>query len=150
MDNGVIKKIQKKILDLLPESHRNNPGRLLVDSCSEVSRLVASWIIALDKSSRVLIIKGINVCDTKKAHDILIVINGNNNVYIIDPTIWQFFPQSKSILVAMLEDVDTAYEKIKEVYGGEWSVSEESIQLDEITKNKYLDVISRNVIENLK
>jgi len=44
MNKNEIKKIQRKIIDLLPIEKQNQPGILLTDSCSEVSRLVAGWI----------------------------------------------------------------------------------------------------------
>ena len=131
MDQDVIKKIQEQIIQLLPADFQNRPGILLTDSCSEVSRLVAYWIKILDKFNRVVILKGVNVCGTQKEHDILAVIAANNQVYVIDPTIWQFFPQAESILVFVSEDVNVALDKIKEKYGGQWSESETFTQLDE-------------------
>ncbi|MBU1017521.1 hypothetical protein KKA33_00650 [Patescibacteria group bacterium] len=150
MNKDIIKKIQKQIIQLLPVGQRNQPGILLADSCSEVSRLVAGWIKILDKSNRVLIIKGINVCGTQKAHDILAVMTISNQVYIIDPTIWQFFPQAKSISVFILDDINTALTKIKTMYGGQWSKNEEFIWMDKGEEKKYLDVISQNIRENLR
>lgn len=150
MNQNIIKKIQKQIIQLLPVDRKNQPGILLADSCSEVSRLVASWIKILEKSNHILILKGIHVCDTQKAHDILAVITVNNQVYIIDPTIWQFFPQAKSILVFILEDISVALDKIKIMYGGQWSKSEKFIQLDKNEEKKYFDIISQNIHENLK
>lgn len=148
MSEDIIKKVQERVTQLLPVGQRNQPGVLLADSCSEVSRLTAGWIKEIDKSTRILVIKGANVCDTKKAHDILAVIIQNNQVYIIDPTIWQFFPQAKSILVFISENIDTALEKIKKMYGGQWMKSEKFIQMDKNEEKKYLDIINQNVREN--
>ena len=78
MEINTINKIQNQILDLLPEDYRNQPGILLKDSCSELSRLVASWIKKENKSSRILVLKGTKVCGTKKDHDILVIINFDN------------------------------------------------------------------------
>ena len=150
MNKNIIKKIQKQIIQLLPVDQQNQSGILLADSCSEISRLVASWIKILDKSNHILILKGIHVCGTKKAHDILAIIIANNQVYIIDPTIWQFFPRAKSILVFILDDINIALDKIKEMYGGQWSKNEEFIQLNKNEEKKYLDIISQNIHENLK
>lgn len=149
MNEEIIKKIQKQIIQLLPADQRNQLGILLADSCSEVARLVAGWIKMLDKSNRILIIKGLNVCGTKKAHDILVVITDNNQVYTIDPTIWQFFPRVKSILVFVVDDIDIALDKIKTRYGGQWLKSEEFIQIDKNEEKKYLDIIDQNIRENL-
>ncbi len=148
MNKNVIKKIQKQIIQLLPDDQQNQHGILLADSCSEISRLVASWIKILDKSNHVLIINGINVCGTQKAHDILAVITVNNQVYIIDPTIWQFFPHAKSILVLISDNINIALDKIKIKYGGQWLKNEEFIQMDKNEEKKYLDIISQNICEN--
>ncbi len=148
--NELIEKIQKQIIGLLPVDQQDRPGILLSDSCSEASRLVGGWIKKLDESSRILIIKGIDVCDTQKAHDILAVITTDNQVYVIDPTIWQFFPEAKSILVFVADDINIALDKIKTTYGGQWSESEEFIKIDKDEEKKYLDIISQNIRENLK
>lgn len=146
----LIEKTQEQIIHLLPIDQQNQPGILFADSCSEVSRLVAGWIKALNELSRVLIMKGIDVCGTKKAHDILAVITADNQVYVIDPTIWQFFPQAKSILLFVVSDINLALDKIKAMYGGQWSESEELIRMDKNEEKKYLDIISQNIRENLK
>jgi len=150
MDQKLIKKLQRQIIKLLPAGLQNQPSILLTDSCSELSRLVANRIKILDKSSQIFIIKGIRVCGTKKAHDILAVITVNKEVYIIDPTIWQFFPQAKSILVFILDDINIALDKIKTMYGGRWSKNEKFIQLNKNEERKYLDIVSQNIHENLK
>lgn len=150
MDENIIEKIQERIIQLLPVDQQNQPGILLADSCSEASRLVAGWIKIIDKSSRILALKGDGVCNAKKAHDILAVITTNNKVYIIDPTIWQFFPQAKSILVSISDNIDISLDKIKAMYGGQWVVSEEFIQMDKNEEKKYLDIISQNISEGLK
>lgn len=150
MDQNLIKKIQRQIIQLLPTDLQNHPGILLTDSCSEISRLVANWIKILDKSSQIFIIKGVRVCGTKKAHDILAVITVNNQVYIIDPTIWQFFPQAKSILVFISNNINIALDKIKTMYSGQWSKNEKFIQLDKNEEKKYLDIVFQNIHENLK
>jgi len=103
-----------------------------------------------DKSNHILMMKGIDVCGTKRAHDILIVITSGNQIYIIDPTIWQFFPQAKSILVSVSSNIDNALGKIQTIYGGQWSKNEEIIEMSANEEKKYLDIISQNVHENLK
>lgn len=149
MNKKVIVQIQKQVIQLLPARHNNQPGILLADSCSEISRLVASWIKILDKSNHILILKGIDVCGTKKAHDILVVTTADKKVYIIDPTIWQFFPQVKTILVFISGDMYIALDKVKDMYGGKWFKNEEFIKLGKNEEKKYLEIISRNVNENI-
>lgn len=150
MNKNIINKIQKRIIQLLPAGLRSQPGILLADSCSEVSRLVAGWIKKLDRSNTILILKGINVCDTKKAHDLLAVITVKNKIYIIDPTIWQFFPKTNSIIVFISDDITISVNKIKKIYGGQWSINEELIKRDTNKEKKYMDIISRNIHENSK
>lgn len=150
MNKNIIKKIQKQIIQLLPADQRNHPEILLADSCSEVSRLVGNWIKLLDKSNRILIIKGVDVCGTKKAHDILAVITTNNQVYIIDPTIWQFFPRKKSILVFISDNIHIALDRIQTMYGGKWTKREELVQMNKNEEKKYLDIIFQNIRENLR
>lgn len=145
-----IEKIQKQIIQLLPVDRQNQPGILLADSCSEVSRLVAGWIKALDEPNRILILKGVDVCGTRKAHDILAVTITDNQVYVIDPTIWQFFLQAKSILVFVADNINIALDKIKSMYDGQWSEGEEFVQMDKDKEKEYLDIISQNIRENLK
>ena len=78
------------------------------------------------------------------------MITVNNQVYIIDPTIWQFFPQVKSILVFISNDINIALDKIKKMYGGQWSKNEKFIQLDKNEEKEYLDIVFQNIHENLK
>jgi hypothetical protein len=148
MNNGMVQKIQERIIGLLPIEGQDRPGVLLADNCSEISRLVAGWIKTLSETSHILILKGINVCNTQKAHDIL-AVTINNQVYIIDPTIWQFFPEAKSILVCVSENINVALDKIKEIYGGGWKESEEFAQIDKDKEKEYLNIIYKNIYENL-
>jgi hypothetical protein len=147
--NKIIQKIQKQIIQLLPDELQDKAGIALTDSCSEVARLVASWIKRLNKSNHIQIIKGVDVCGTKKAHDILAVTSVDNKIYIIDPTIWQFFPKEKSILIFTLDDINIALNKITSMYGGQWAISEEFIQIDKNEEKKYLDIISHNLHKNV-
>jgi len=149
MNKGTIKQIQMRVIKLLPKDKQPSIGILCNDCCSEVSRLVASWIQEIDKSSRLLILKGINVHGTQKSHDILAVLTSNNDVYIIDPTIWQFFPDKKSILLCMSNNLEEALKEIKEIYGGKWQISEEIFKISTADREKYLNIISQTISENL-
>ena len=57
MNKKYIEKIQKKILELLPEEKHQKKALLLEDSCSELTRLIASWINENDEFSHQTIIK---------------------------------------------------------------------------------------------
>jgi hypothetical protein len=149
MDKYVIKNIQRQIIKLLPDDQQRRGGLLLADSCSEVARLVAGWIKASNKTNCVSIIKGIKVRGTQKAHDILAVTTVSGQTYIIDPTIWQFFPKAKSILLFVSDSMDSALDKIKTKYGGRWLISESSVQVSKNNEKKYLKIIAQNIRENI-
>lgn len=148
MNEDIIKDIQKQIIKLLPTNQQDQLDVLLSDSCSEVSRLVAGWIKRLGKSNCIIIIKGTDVCDTKKSHDMLAVTTNDNQVYIIDPTVWQFFPDAESILICISDNINTAFDQVKKIYGGQWSKSEEFIEIDTDKEKEYMDIIRQNIIEN--
>jgi len=149
MDEEIIQKIQERVVELLPKDNKSLVGVLLSDCCSEISRLVAGWIRQVDKHSRLLILKGDNVCNTLKSHDILAVIDQNGTIYIIDPTVWQFFPEKKTILVSVNNGLGEALGKIKKIYGGEWKISEEITSVSKEEQEEYREIISQNIRENL-
>ena len=150
INKNVIKNIQKQIIQLLPSDQQNQPGILLTDSCSEMARLVAGWIKVLDETDCIFIIKGIDVCGTQKAHDMIVVTTVSGQVYIIDPTVWQFFPKAKSILFLVSGNINAVWDKINAKYGGQWSISEEFIKMTKNDEKKYLKVIAQNIYENLR
>jgi len=145
----IIEKVQNRVIQLLPIDKQEYPGILLKDTCSEVVRLVASWIKLLDKSVILYVIKGNNVCNTKKSHNILIIKDLNGLIYVVNPTVWQFFPKLKSILIFSANDINIALDRVKEIYEGKWSISEEFIGMTEVEEKKYLNIISQNINENL-
>lgn len=148
MDKKYIEKIQKKILELLPEEKRQERALLLDDCCSELSRLVASWIRENYKSSRQIILKGENICNTNKSHDILASIE-NGKVYLIDPTIWQFFPNEDSILIGEYFSIDEAIAAITRKYGGYWQKSEDLKIISSEEKDEWLKIVKENIKEVL-
>ncbi len=143
-----ITKIQAQIIQLLPADLQNQPF-LLADSCSEVTRVVAQWIKQLNNTCDIAILKGDHVCGTQKSHDILAVTTNDRLVYVIDPTIWQFFCDAQSILVLKLKDGMLDFNKIKEKYGGDWSQNEIFTQLTEEEEKEYLDIITQNIMANI-
>ncbi len=150
MNIVAIQRIQQRILELLSKGSHSLVGVLLQDSCSEVARIVADWIGETEPPHHLLILKGTNVCGTIRSHDIVAIIDLGGGVYIIDPTIWHFFPKAESILVTVSNNLGIALEKIGAIYGGKWSISEEVCPLTNEVKKKYLEVISQNIQENLR
>lgn len=119
------------------------------DCCSELSRLVPCWINENDESYQHTILKGKNVCNTTKSHDIL-ACSQNNRVYLIDPTIWQFFPNKNSIFIGEYSSINNAIVMITKKYSGNWKKSEtlKNISLEE--KIKLLKIVKKNINELVK
>ncbi len=149
MNNKSIKRIQEQVLNLLPKDKLQQKAFLLKDCCSELSRLVASWISEADQSSRRVILKGNNVCDTDKSHDILASIK-NDKVYLIDPTIWQFFPNESTILVGEYGSLDQAIAAATEKYGGNWHKSQDLNGVSQKERNEWLKIVKENIDEALR
>jgi len=103
-----------------------------------------------NKLDRILIIKGVNVCGVKKSHDMLLVLSKGNKIYVVDPTIWQFFPRAKSILMLIENKMDIVLDKVKEIYKGKWKITEEFVKFNKNEEKEYLRIISQNIKENLK
>jgi hypothetical protein len=73
----------------------------------------------------------------KVFHD-LILIDMGNSVYIVDPTVWQFFKNKRSILIGAADSINKALNKTAVIYSGEWKISEK------------VDNYSKKEIRNLK
>ncbi|MBU1092490.1 hypothetical protein KJ836_02385 [Patescibacteria group bacterium] len=144
-----IETIQKQVLQLLPTGEHNRRGALLADSCSEVSRLVASWIKEMDESMQAIILKGDNVCHTQKSHDILAIGTKDTQFYLLDSTVWQFFPDDDSILIGVADSLDEAIKLSVEKYGGEWKISEEIATATEQEKADWLRIIKTNINDSM-
>lgn len=123
MNKRDIKTIQNRVIKLLKRGNNKPLSFLCKDSCSEMSRLVGCWIIKEYPTSKIFIYKGKNVFNKKnKNHDILIVIS--NKIYILDPTIWQFKKNKKSILIKELEGCVSIENELNKIYKGKWKISE--------------------------
>lgn len=126
MENKIIKQIQKRVIALL----RNNTNKPLyiasIDTCSEMARLAGCWISKKLPQAKIFILKGKNIQNTKRSHDIL-AIEFNENIDLIDPTVWQFFKYKKSIHIKNVKKLADVFVEAKKIYGGEWKISEELI-----------------------
>ena len=148
MNKKYIKGIQNKVLELLPEEKREKKALLLEDCCSELSRLVASWIYENGGSSCQAILKGDNVRNTKKSHDIL-ASTKNGRVYLIDPTIWQYFPNENSILIGEYSSIEESIGAAAKKYGGHWQKSEDLKKISSEEKKELMGIINDNIKESL-
>lgn len=149
MYKEMVETIQERILQLLPTNQYNRRGILLADSCSELARLVANWIKEMDGSVQTIILKGDNVCATQKSHDILVVVTKDAQFYLLDPTVWQFFPGDDSILIGVADSLDEAIKLSAEKYGGEWKISEEVAIVTEQEKEEWLRIIKTNINDGM-
>jgi len=131
-------------MELLPKDRRQEKALFFDDCCSELSRLVASWLDEDRKSDHQIILKGNNVCNTKKSHDILASVK-NGKVYLIDPTIWQFFADESSIFVGEYHTLNKAIDAATKKYGGDWQKGEELKKISSEEKDELLKIVKENI-----
>lgn len=120
----ILNQQQKNIITLLKKWGGNKSlGILCEDNCSELSRLMSCWIIKKYPKATIFILKGDDVFNTKKSHDIILV-EKNKKTFLLDPSIWQFFKKKGSILVGKVKNVDEALKLAHNTYKGKWKISE--------------------------
>lgn len=140
---NILKQIEERVIELLSE----NPGPSLTesskDNCSEMSRLVGCWIQEQKPEAAMTILKGEDVCGRHTAHDLL-AVTLKKTTYLLDPTIWQFFPDSQSILVGEGRSLADAFELAKNQYGGTWVLSEE-FDANAYSQDTLQEIILKNI-----
>ena len=115
MKKETIRQIQRKIVQLL---HKNNNKPLYVtsvDNCSEVARLAGCWIFEKLPLAKIYILKGKNILKTKRCHDIL-AVDYSENITLIDPTVWQFFKNKKSIFIKTIDNLTNSLFEANKIY----------------------------------
>ncbi|MBI2064725.1 MAG: hypothetical protein HYT62_01585 [Candidatus Yanofskybacteria bacterium] len=140
MDNNFMENIQRRVMGLL----LTRSGNLQVaarDQCSEVARIVGCWILDEYPEHGVQICKG--TFSDESSHDILIIDDGKL-LFLVDPTIWQKFPESENIFVGSVNDMPGAVSFLEEKYGGTWKLSEIMQKCDENYQQELLDIIKKN------
>ena len=120
MNKTTIKKAKAYVLQLFAYDGRKSLFELSGDNCSEVSRLLALWFRNTMPSSNIFIAKG---KIKKRFHD-LILIENNNRIFIIDPTVWQFFRKKRTIYMGSSQTIKLTMHLLSDIYGGKWSISE--------------------------
>lgn len=117
-----------------------------------MARLVAGWILAFEPEAegRVAILKGESVRGTTKSHEIVLVRDRCHVLYVIDPTMWQFFPEAKSILILVTDSLANALKQLGRTYGGRWSVSEHITSASRDAMERHAAVIERNIRLNIR
>jgi len=115
---------------------------LTQDSCSEISRLLGQWLYKKFPKAKIYIYKG---KVRGRAHDVLIV--EANHVSVIDPTVWQFFKNKKSILIASENSIDDAVATLAHCYGERWRLSERVYGYSASEIKKFKNKLSINISE---
>ena len=133
MNENIIKKAKEYTLRLLKYTGRKPLCVICEDSCSEVSRLLGIWFRKEMPKTKIYIAKG---KIRNQAHDILI-IGSNKGVDIIDPTVWQFFKNKRSIFMGKTGTIGEALHKLTEIYGGNWKISE---RITKYSKNELFEL----------
>ena len=133
MKNELISAGKRYVFSLIGYDGKISLSKLCNDTCSEVSRILAQWFLKKLPKADMYIVKG---KIGKRFHDLLLV--HDKEVYILDPTVWQFFKNKKSILIKKTKTINDALSVLINIYGGKWRIS------DKITK------YSNKEIERLK
>ena len=140
MDKEFIEKIQKRVVDLLL-TLSDNLQVASKDQCSEITRLAGCWILLEQPGCGVRILKG--KFSDRSAHDVLI-IECNKELFLIDPTIWQIFPDNNSIFIGSVGNIQEALDLLGNKYGGSWKVAEDLYKCDNDSQDKLLATIKSN------
>lgn len=115
------------------------------DCCSEMARLLGYIILKQYPKSEAFILKG--KLSKNLDHDILAVKN-QNNIILIDPTVWQIFKNKRNIFVGEYLSLDRGIKNLKSIYGGRWKISEE-LQKKDVVQMKHLkEIIEINIKGN--
>ena len=141
MHKGLIKKSKENTLRLFKYTGRKPLYTVCEDSCSEVSRLLASWFRDKMPGTKIYIAKG---KIKNQAHDI-IIIDGGKGVDIVDPTVWQFFKNKRSIIMGKTRTIGEAPHKLTDIYGGKWKISERITKYSKKEIIKLERVLAKNI-----
>jgi len=140
MDKKIYETTQKRVMDLLlslsDDLHIAAEGQ-----CSEVARLVGCWILSEHPEYKIQIFKG--ALSDGMAHDIL-VVSKDGLLSLVDPTVWQIFPDSKSIFIGTFQNVSGAINLLEKKYSGSWKISESMETCDEGYQQELLEVIKKS------
>jgi len=119
MKNELINAGKRYVFRLIGYNGKISLSKLCDDTCSEVSRMLGQWLLKKLPKADMYIAKG---KIGKRFHDLLLV--HDKEVYILDPTVWQFFKNKKTILIKKTKTVNDALSALVSIYGGKWKISE--------------------------
>jgi hypothetical protein len=141
MNKSLLQNAKSYVFELLEYNGRRPLSVLCKDSCSEVSRLLAVWLRKELPSAKIYIAKG---KIRNLFHDLLIV-KVNDKVYVVDPTVWQFFENKKSILIDKASDAGEALKVITKIYTGKWKVSEQITNYSKKEIQELKDTVAKQI-----
>jgi hypothetical protein len=140
MEKATIKQAKKYIFGLIGYNGRVPLYALTQDSCSEISRLLGVWLYKKFPKAKIYIYKG---RVGGRLHDLLLI--QKNGIYVIDPTVWQFFKNKKSILIAKENSIDAALAALTQCYGGKWKLSESVESYSSLEIEKLKTAVKKNL-----
>lgn len=147
MTKDIINKIQIRVLNLLNEHDKSDLKLLSQANCSELSRLVGCWLLKIDDNLTIWVYKGEGgkVIGEDMAHDLLVVSDSEKSYWIIDPTIWQYFPEVEKILVGKFNNIIEVSNRLEGLYGGNWNKSEQIAECNQAKMNEWQRIIEKNI-----
>lgn len=147
MNQENVKKIQSRVIELLTSQGEATLNILAFDCCSEMARLAGGWIQEMYKPDKLFILKGIDLKNGDHPHDVL-AISKDTNISVVDPTIWQFFPD-RGIFVGEYRTLKETASELNKIYGGRWELSEELKNITEMQTKEWETLINETLAENL-
>jgi hypothetical protein len=114
-----IQTLQNSSISILKEGNEKKPLWMLAKyNCSELSWLAGLNVLEdLGPASKPFILKGdVNNSDVEKVeniHDILGYFDSKEGEYaVVDPKVWQFYPERESIYVGSFQTIDEAISEV--------------------------------------
>lgn len=114
--------------------------------CSEMARRIGYKVLNDLPGAKARILQG--VITDALTHDVLLIeIDGKST--IIDPTVWQIFKDKGSIVMGEYTDQESSLAGAKQIYGGDWKVSEVlNKEILEKELPELLNIIDKIIEEN--
>ncbi|EKE27424.1 MAG: hypothetical protein ACD_3C00208G0001 [uncultured bacterium (gcode 4)] len=150
MNKSELQKIKNDLLSFLRNIGKNRTlFQITKDNCSEISRYF--WVEMIKKywvQLKPFILKWTVIINKENiVHDIL-WFYWQEEIIIIDPTIWQFYPKSRSILVLETErGINDCIRLINLKYKSNWEVSENLDISMKREMNEWIEMIKGNIEE---
>ncbi len=150
MNQTSLRNVQQKVEVFFQDRSSHPLSVVAQDCCSEMTRLVGSWVLVDDPTVEVVILKGVGIQQTThRSHEIL-AVRTDSRFTLIDPTIWQLFPDASSIIVGEAETVSLSFSLLEEKYGGTWKVNEEPASISAKDVHELERILGQTIHENVR